>query len=121
MSGVDWTAISGLGISVATAAGAIYTARAGRRTRGQERRADFDSITARLDKDVEKLTTRLDGAEAEVEEQRARLAGQESTIRYLVGWVRSLVVAVRAAGAEPPPAPQPVPEELRPYLTDIGV
>lgn len=121
MSGVDWSAISGLGVSVTTAAGVIYAAKAGRRTRGQERRADFETITERMDKEVDRLERRVEDQERESEQQRARISSQEFTIRYLVGWLRSLVIAVRAAGAEPPPAPEPVPDGVQPYLHDIGV
>lgn len=116
---VDWAAVSAVGVSVATAAGTAYTARAGRRTRGQERRDDFASITDRLDKDIARLEQRLEEQERETMEQKARVAGQDFTIRYLVGWVRSLVGFVRASGLEPPPAPQPIPDDVRPYLADI--
>ena len=118
---VDGAAISAIGVSLATAAGTVYTAWAGRRTRGQERRADFNAITGRLDKEVERLERRAEEQELEAAQQRARLASQEWTIRYLASWVRSLVATVRAAGQEPPPPPAPVPEEVIPYLHGIGV
>lgn len=117
----DWAAISALGVATATAAGTVYTARAGRRTRGQERRDDFQTVTDRLDKDIERLERRLEEQELEAVEQKAQLAGQDFAIRYMVGWVRSLVGFVRVSGLEPPPAPQPVPDEVQAYLHNIGV
>ena len=117
----DWTAVSGLAVSLATAGGTVYAARAGRRTRGQERRDDFETITGRMEKEIKRLGDRVDEQELEAEQQRARAAAQESTIRYLASWVRTLVGAIRAAGQEPPPPPEPMPPDVQPYLTDIGV
>jgi hypothetical protein len=108
-------------VSLATMAGTIYTARAGRRTRGQEKRDDFAVVTAEMRRELERLGKRLDEQELESASQRARISGQDYTIRYLAGWIRSLVGFVQTSGLEPPPAPQPVPEEVRPYLHDLGV
>jgi len=122
MSAEAWAAISAALVSVATAGGTVYTARAGRLARrGQERRDDFEVVTSRMEREMERLGKRLDEQELESVQQRARLAGQDYTIRYLVGWVRSLVGFVQTSGLEPPPAPQPVPEEIRPYLHGLGV
>ncbi|GGY73029.1 hypothetical protein GCM10010300_15500 [Streptomyces olivaceoviridis] len=40
--------------------------------------------------------------------------------RYIASWARSLVAYMRHAQLEPPPPPQPIPEEVRPYVHDIG-
>ncbi|MFG3051923.1 hypothetical protein ACGFZP_13360 [Kitasatospora sp. NPDC048239] len=118
---LDWTSVSALGVSGVTLAGTVYTARAGRRTRGQERRDDFAAVTDRMERELERLGKRVDEQELETAQQRARISGQDYTIRYLAGWVRSLVGFVQTSGLEPPPAPQPVPEDVRPYLHDLGV
>jgi len=116
-----WAAASAVGVSVVTAGGVIYTARAGRRTARQEQRDDFRAVTARMDKELRRLGDRLDEQELESVQQRARLAGQEYSIRYLAGWVRSMVGFIRASGLEPPPAPRPVPEDVRPFLQGLDV
>lgn len=121
MSAESWAAISVVGAAAVTGAGTVYTARAGRRTRGQERRDDFTVVTGEMRREIERLGKRLDEQELQSAEQRARLAGQDYTIRYLTGWVRSLVGFVRTSGLEPPPMPQPAPEEIQPYLRDLGV
>lgn len=118
---VDWTGISGLAVSLATAGGAIYTARAGRRTRGQELRDDFSTITGRLDKEVRRLQHRADEQEADAGVLRGRIATQDHTILYLVSWVRLLVAEVRRGGQESPPIPEPIPDDVKPYLHDIGI
>jgi hypothetical protein len=116
-----WAATTAVLVSLATLGGTVYTARAGRRTRGQEKRDDFEVVTSRMERELERLGKRQDEAELESAQQRARISGQDYTIRYLAGWVRSLVGFVQTSGLEPPPAPQPVPEEVRPYLHDLGV
>lgn len=120
MSAESWAALSALGVAAASAAGTVYTARAGRRTRGQERRDDFNVVTERMEREMERLGKRLDAAELQAAEQRARIGSQDYAIRYLVGWVRALVGFVTASGLEPPPVPQPVPEEVQPYVGDLG-
>lgn len=107
---MDWTTIV---VAALTAGGTTAVGRAARRTPRQEKRDDFAAVTARLDKDIERLDARLTRADA-------RIAGQSSAIGYLHTLVRTLVVFTRAAGLEPPPAPQP-PEDAKPFLHDIGV
>jgi hypothetical protein len=121
MSAESWAALSALGVAAASGVGTVYTARAGRRTRGQERRDDFSVVTERMERELERLGKRVDEQELESAEHRARIAGQDFTIRYLAGWVRSLVGFIQTSGLEPPPAPTPAPEEVRPYLRDLGV
>lgn len=118
---VDWTALSALGVATVGLAGTVYTAKAGRRTRHQERRDDFEVITAELRREVDRLSKRVDDQELDATEWRARVASQDFTIRYLVGWVRSLVGLVQTSGLELPPPPRPIPEEVRPYLRDLNV
>lgn len=115
------TALSALAVAVVTAAGAVITTVIGRRQpRGQRRRDDFAAVTARLDKDIERLERRLEGQEADAERDRARITSQDFAIRYLASWARSLVGYMRRAQLEPPPPPQPIPEEVAPYLHDIS-
>jgi hypothetical protein len=121
MSAEFWAALSAVGVSMATAGGTVYTARAGRRTKGQEARDDFTTVTAEMRREIDRLEKRVDGQELESAENRARIAGQDFTIRYLAGWVRSLVGYIQTSGLEPPPIPQPVPQEVQPYLRDLGV
>lgn len=121
MNGETWAALTAIPVSLATLGGTVYTARVGRRTRRQESRDDFAAITDRMERELERLSKRLDETELESAQQRSRISGQDYTIRYLVGWVRSLVGFVQTSGLEPPPAPQPIPEEVRPYLNGLGV
>ncbi|MEV7770602.1 hypothetical protein [Kitasatospora sp. NPDC086791] len=121
MSGESWAAISAVGAAAVTLGGTVYTARASRRSASQERRDDFRVVTDRMQHELDRLGKRIDEQELESVQQRARLAGQEYTIRYLAGWVRSMVGFVRASGLEPPPAPQPVPEDVRPFLQGLDV
>lgn len=121
MSAELWASISAVGVATVTAGGTIYTAMAGRRTGRQERRDDFTTVTDRMEKELERLGTRADAQELESVQMRARIAGQEYSIRYLAGWVRSLVGFVQASGLEPPPVPQPVPEDVRPFLQGLDV
>ncbi|MFF7561973.1 hypothetical protein ACFZB4_18620 [Streptomyces pseudovenezuelae] len=116
------TALSALAVAVVTAAGAVATAVVGRRQpRGQRRRDDFAKVTERLDKDIERLERRVTEGEAKAVLAQQRITAQDFTIRYLAGWVRSLVSYVREARMEPPPPPQPVPPEVQPYLHDVGL
>lgn len=116
------TALSALGVASVTAAGGVAATVVGRRQpRGQGRRDDFAAVTARLDKDIERLERRIDEAEEDAVEQRVRITTQDFTIQYLLRWVRALVRYVREQGGEPPLPPQPVPPEVEPFLSDIGV
>lgn len=115
------TALSALAVAVVTAAGAVITAVIGRRQpRGQRRRDDFTKVTDRLDKDIERLERRLEERETDAEQDRARITAQDFAIRYLASWARSLVSYMRQARLEPPPPPQPIPDEVAPYLHDIS-
>lgn len=108
------TALASLAVAGITAIGTIVSVVVGRRQpRGQGRRDDFTAVTARLDKDIERLENR-------VTRQDTKIAGQATAITYLLGWTRLLAGRVRAAGLEPPPAP-PVPDEAKPFLHDLGV
>jgi hypothetical protein len=116
------TALSALAVALVTAVGGIATAVVGRRQpRGQQRRDDFTAVTDRLGQHVERLERRIDDQEEEAERDRQRISAQEVTIRYLAGWLRILVGFVRQSRLEPPPPPQPVPDEARPYLHDVGL
>ncbi|MFF8953899.1 hypothetical protein ACF09I_34635 [Streptomyces sp. NPDC014940] len=116
------TALSALAVALVTAAGGITTTIVGRRQpRGQQRRDDFTAVTDRLGQHIERLERRIDDQEQDAERDRQRMTAQDVTIRYLVGWVRTLVTFARRAQLEPPPPPEPVPEEARPYLHDVGL
>jgi hypothetical protein len=117
----SWAAVSAIGVSVFTAGGVVYTARAGRRSLRQERRDDFRVVTTRMEKELERLGKRLEKQELDSVQQKARLASQEYSTRYLAGWVRSMVGFIRASGLEPPPPPVPVPEDVRPFLQGLDV
>ncbi|MEU1544046.1 hypothetical protein ABZ461_39415, partial [Actinacidiphila glaucinigra] len=111
-----------LGVAVITAAGGIGTVIVGRRQpRGQQRRDDFTAVTDTMAKDIERLERRADESDREAEVLQVRVTAQDFTIRYLVGWIRGMVGYIRASGLEPPPPPQLVPDEVRPYLHDVGV
>ncbi|MGQ4358854.1 hypothetical protein [Streptomyces sp. SAS_272] len=122
------TALSALAVAVVTAVGGVATTVVGRRQpRGQRRRDDFAAVTARLDKDIERLEKRIQGQDQRIEEQeqeseqdRARISAQDFALRYLASWCRTLVSYMRDQRLEPPPPPQPIPEEARPYLHDIS-
>jgi uncharacterized protein HemX len=116
------TALSALLVAVVTALGGVVTAVVGRRQpRGQQRRDDFTVVTDRMEKEITRQGARIDELEEESARQQTRITAQDSTIRYLAGWGRSLVAYMRDSRLEPPPPPQPVPEEVQPYLHDVGL
>lgn len=108
-------------VAVLSLGGSAYAARSARRSPRQERRDDFTVVTDRMTQDISRLERRVSEQEVESERQRGRITGQDFTIRYLVGWIRGLVGYIRKSGLEPPAPPQPVPDEARQYLLDIGV
>lgn len=122
------TALSALAVAVVTALGGIATAVVGRRPpRGQRRRDDFAAVTARLDKDIERLERRVaeqeeaaDRDRERSDRDRERIGAQDYALRYIAGWCRTLVGYMRDQRLEPPPPPQPVPDEVRPYLHDLN-
>lgn len=123
------TAVSSMVVAGMTAAGGVVTVVVGRRQpRAESRRNDFKVITeeqnkqiGRQNQKIQRLETRLDDAEADAERDRRKIAGQEFALRYFVSWVRDLVGYIRRAGLEPPLPPQPVPDEVQPYMHDVGV
>lgn len=115
------TALSALAVALVTAAGGILTAVVGRRQpRGQQRRDDFTTIVKELRISLSEVKTELAEQKEASEEARARLGAQDFALRYIAAWARSLVAYMREQRLEPPPPPQPIPEEVRPYLHDIG-
>ncbi|MFE3004255.1 MULTISPECIES: hypothetical protein [unclassified Streptomyces] len=118
------TALSALAVAGVTAVGGIVTAVIGRRqprSRGADRRDDFSAVTDKLGQHIERLERRVTEGETRAAEAQQRITAQDYTIRYLVGWVRSLVSFIRRSQMEPPPPPQPVPAEAEPYLHDVGL
>ncbi|MEU3620589.1 hypothetical protein ABZ725_51395 [Streptomyces sp. NPDC006872] len=114
-------ALSALAVAVVTAVGGVATTVVGRRQpRGQRRRDDFAAVTARLDKDIERLEKRVAEQETASGRDRERISAQDFALRYLAGWCRTLVGYMRQSQLEPPPPPQPVPEEVRTYLHDLN-
>jgi hypothetical protein len=107
-------ATAALGVAVITAIGGVITVIVGRRQpRGQGRRDDFIAATARQDKEIERL-------DARVTQQDIKISGQSAAISYLSTWTRLLAGFVRTSGLQPPAQP-PIPDEVKPYLYDIGV
>ena len=122
------TAVSALAASGVTAFGGIATVVIGRRQpRGQRRRDDFTLLTESHRKEIGRLDRRVDELETDAERDRERaerdrqkIAGQDYALRYLAGWVGDLVGYIRRSGLEPPPPPQPMPEEVRPYVHEAA-
>lgn len=107
-------ALAALGVAVITAVGGVATVVIGRRQpRGQGRRDDFAAVTARQDKEIERL-------DARVTRQDVKISGQSAAISYLSMCHRLLTSFVRTSGLQPPAQP-PIPDEAKPYLHDIGV
>ncbi|MER7088668.1 MULTISPECIES: hypothetical protein [Streptomyces] len=114
------TALSALAVAGVTALGGIATAVIGRRQpRGQQRRDDFTTIVGELRTSLGEVKTELAEQKEASKQDRARIAAQDQALRYLAGWARSLVGYMRRQQLEPPPPPQPVPDEVAPYLHDI--
>lgn len=99
--------------TVVTGGFAAWGARSARRTKRQEKRDDFTTVTERMDKEIKRQGNQL-------EEQQEQLTGQGAAISWLVVDRRSLVSYIRGAGLEPP-APRPIPERARPFLDHIDV
>jgi hypothetical protein len=115
------TALSALAVAVVTAIGGIITTVVGRRQpRGQRRRDDFTVIVGELRTSLTEVKAELGKQKEQSERDRARVTAQDFALRYLAGWARSLVGYMREQRLEPPPPPQPVPDEVRPYLHDIS-
>ncbi|MEU3507705.1 hypothetical protein ABZ733_07215 [Streptomyces longwoodensis] len=125
------TALSALSVAIVTALGSVVQVVVGRRQprrpRAAERRDDFTAVTdklgehiGRLERRVTEQDQRLGEQEEENERDRARIAAQDFALRYLAGWCRTLVGYMRTQHLEPPPPPQPVPEEVQPYLHDLN-
>jgi type II secretory pathway component PulJ len=108
---MDFNSIASVIGTVATGGLAAWAARSAKRTRPQERRDDFTTVTARMDKDIERLEKRQG-------EQQDQIAGQGAAIAWLVVDRRSLVSTIRNGGLKTP-IPRPIPERARPYLDSI--
>lgn len=121
MNAEMWTAVSGGVVAMASAGVTAWGARSARRTKRDHRRDDFTVVTDRMEREITRQGARIDELEAESEQARLRLTGQDFTIRYFVSWTRSLYGHIRKTGVEPPAPPQPMPDEVRQYLHDIGV
>jgi len=116
------TALSALAVAGVTAMGAIVTTVIGRRQpRGQQRRDDFTAVTDRMEREITRQGQRIDELEEEAAQDRARITAQDFAIRYVAGWARSLVGYMRQSQLEPPPPPQPIPDEVRPFLHDMSL
>ena len=115
------TALSALAVATVTAGGMVLTAVVGRRQpRGQQRRDDFTVMVGELRTSLGEVKSELAEQKTQSERDRARIGAQDFALRYLAGWCRTLVGYMRDQRLEPPPPPQPVPDEVRPYLHDIG-
>ncbi|MFE9936305.1 hypothetical protein [Streptomyces hirsutus] len=118
------TALSALAVAGVTAIGGIVTAVIGRRQprrpRGADRRDDFTAVTDKLGEHIARLEREAEQDRQQADQDRARISAQDFALRYIAGWSRSLVTYMRQAHLEPPPPPQPVPEEVRPYLHDLN-
>ncbi|WTC56833.1 hypothetical protein OH715_16805 [Streptomyces cellulosae] len=118
------TALSALAVAGVTAVGGIVQVVIGRRQpqpRGQQRRDDFTTIVKELRQNQADLKAELSAQKEQSARDRERITAQDFTIRYMVGWVRTLVGFIRSSRLEPPPPPQPVPREAEPFLHDIGM
>ena len=117
------TALSALAVALVTAAGGVVTAIIGRRQprrpRGADRRDDFTAVTDKLGEHIARLEREAEQDRQQAEQDRARISAQDYALRYIAGWARSLVGYMRQQRLEPPPPPQPIPDEVRPYLHDI--
>ncbi|MGW0717861.1 hypothetical protein ACWD3K_24325 [Streptomyces sp. NPDC002778] len=118
------TALSALAVALVTAAGGVITTVIGRRQprrgRGAERRDDFSAVTDKLGEHIARLEREAEQDRQQAEADRVRINAQDYALRYIAGWARSLVAYMRQQSLEPPPPPQPIPDEVRPYLHDIG-
>lgn len=116
------TALSALAVAGVTAVGGVVTTIVGRRQpRGQQRRDDFKEIVKELRQNQVDLKAELTVQKEQSARDRERITAQDYTMRYMVGWVRSLVGYIRQSHLEPPPPPQPVPDEVQQWLHDVGL
>ncbi|MET9728692.1 hypothetical protein [Streptomyces zaomyceticus] len=115
MSVEMWTAVSSGVVGVASAAAAVWSGRAARRTRRDHRRDDFTVVTDRMEKEINRQGLKITELEETSDRQDKRLEGAGVAISYLIERVRGLTSWVRASGLEPPLAP-PVPERAREFI-----
>ncbi|MFI2911103.1 hypothetical protein ACG2OD_23090 [Streptomyces sp. PDY-4] len=117
------TALSALAVALVTAAGGILTTIIGRRQPRRpwaaERRDDFTAVTDKLGDHIARLEREAEQDRQQAEQDRQRINAQEFALRYIAAWARSLVSYMRQQRLEPPPPPQPIPDEARPYLHDV--
>lgn len=108
---MDFNSIASVIGTVATGGLAAWAARSAKRTKPQERRDDFTTVTNRMDKEIKRLETRQG-------EQQDQITGQGAAIAWLVDDRGRLVGYIRKSGLEPP-MPRPIPQRARPYLDSI--
>ena len=104
--------------TVATGGLAAWAARSAKRTKRQEKRDDFTTVTNRMDKDIERLERRVGQQGEDLAEAQDQITGQGAAISWLVVDRRSLVHTIRTAGLKPP-VPRPIPERARPFLDHV--
>jgi len=115
MSVETWTAVSSGVVGVASAAAAVWSGRAARRTRRDHRRDDFTVVTDAMRKEMDRQGQRIDELEQATDRQDQRLEGAGVAITYLIERIRGLTTWVRSSGLEPPAAP-PIPERAREFI-----
>lgn len=97
--------------TVATGGLAAWAARSAKRTKRQEKRDDFTTVTSRMDKELKRQGDQLN-------QQQDQITGQGAAIAWLIDDRGRLVGYIRKAGMEPP-APRPIPERARPHLEHV--
>ncbi|MFE9850364.1 hypothetical protein ACFYPN_16345 [Streptomyces sp. NPDC005576] len=115
MSVETWTAVSSGVVGVASAAAAVWSGRAARRTRRDQRRDDFTVVTDAMRKEMDRQGRRIDELEQSSDRQDLRLEGAGVAITYLIDRVRGLTTWVRSSGLEPPAA-KPIPDQAREFI-----
>ncbi|MFJ3878081.1 hypothetical protein ACIPW5_11535 [Streptomyces sp. NPDC090077] len=117
MSAETWASI---GVTGATALAGVFAGRAARRTRRQESRDDFATVTDRMDKELLRQGGEIKALRERADVAEKRVEGAVVAVGYLLDRVRGLTILIRSVGMEPPAAP-PIPTKAREFIHGIDV
>lgn len=112
MNAETWVSI---GVTGVTAVTGVFAGQAARRSKRQESRDDFSTVTDRMDKELARQGGELKALRERADRAEQRVEGALVAVGYLIDRVRGLSVHIRSLGMEPPPAP-PVPERAREFI-----
>jgi chromosome segregation ATPase len=113
MNPETWASI---GVTSVTAVVGLFAGRAARRSKRQESRDDFTTVTKEIRTSLTEVKTELAKQKAETEKQAERITDQALALGWLQHRLREIVSHVRDRGMELPAASEPIPERARKHI-----